>query len=103
ETVLAVQQPGLTLVKTSTTMPNTFVMTGDILTYDLVVTNTGNVTLTDIEVSDPVASVTGSPIASLAPMASTTITATYVVTQADLDAGLFTNVAIAIGTYTDAG
>jgi hypothetical protein len=56
------------------------------------------VTLSNIVVSDPVATVTGSPIASLAPGASTTITATYTITQADVDAGSIYNVATASGT-----
>ncbi|MFL0683673.1 MAG: hypothetical protein ACJLTB_10695, partial [Algoriphagus aquaeductus] len=99
ETVNATETPLLDLTKTSTTEPNTYAAVGDILTYDLVVKNTGNVTLTNIVVSDPVATVVGSPIASLAPGASATVTASYAVTQADLDAGSFTNTATASTTY----
>jgi len=52
--------------------------------------------LTNIEVSDPDAdSITGSPIASLAPGASADVTATHTITQDDLDAGSFTNTATA--------
>jgi hypothetical protein len=101
ETITAVQNPAIQLVKTNTNNPQRYSYVGDILNYDLVVTNTGNVTLTNINVSDPVATVTGSPIASLAPNASTTVTAQYVVTLADLQAGSFTNTASATGNYTD--
>ena len=65
------------------------------LTYDLVVTNNGNVTLTNIAVSDPIATVTGSPIATLAPGESVTLTASYRVTQNDLNAGSVYNTATA--------
>ena len=71
--------------------------------YDIVVTNTGNVTLTDIEVTDPDATIAGSPItiASLVPGASQTLTATYSIVQADLDRGYFTNTATATGKDPD--
>jgi uncharacterized repeat protein (TIGR01451 family) len=95
------QNPMIQIVKTSTTNPNTYSAEGDILTYNLTVTNTGNVTLTNVDVSDPVATVSGSPIASLAPGQSQVLTATYEVTQADVDNGLFINVATATGNYTD--
>jgi uncharacterized repeat protein (TIGR01451 family) len=101
ETITANQTPGIQLTKTNTNTPQRYSYVGDILTYNLVVTNTGNVTLTDIVVSDPVATVSGSPISSLAPNASTTVTAQYVVTLADLQAGTFTNTASATGNYTD--
>jgi len=96
-----VVNPAIELEKVSTTVPNEYDEAGQTLTYDLVVTNTGNVTLTDIEVVDPDATVTGSPIASLAPGATETLTASYTVTQADLDNGEFVNTAEATGTYTD--
>ena len=76
---------------------------GDTITYAFTVTNTGNVTLSNITLSDPDATVSGGPIASLAVGASdsTTFTASYTLVQADIDAGSFTNSATASGT--DAG
>ncbi len=78
------------------------VVVGQEIAYTFKVKNTGNVTLTNVMVTDLVAGVTvlGGPIASLAPGAedTTTFTATYTITQADIDAGMFSNSAEAVGT-----
>jgi uncharacterized repeat protein (TIGR01451 family) len=78
---------------------------GDVINYTFSVRNTGNVTLHDITLTDPIAGVTlaGGPIASLAPNAldTTTFTATYALTQADLDLGHFDNQAEVTGTAPD--
>jgi uncharacterized repeat protein (TIGR01451 family) len=95
------QNPGIQIVKTSTTVPNRYSYVGDVLTYSLTVTNTGNVTLTNVVVSDPVAVVTGSPIASLLPNQSVVLTASYTVVLSDLQNGQFVNIATATGNYTD--
>ncbi len=65
---------------------NGFADVGETISYEFKVTNTGNVTLTDIVVEDPLVDVTGT-IASLAPgdMDNTTISGTYVITLADID------------------
>jgi uncharacterized repeat protein (TIGR01451 family) len=75
------------------------VSAGDTITYAFTVTNTGNVLLTNIAITDPVVTVMGGPLASLAPSAvdSTTFTASYVLTQVDIDAGSFTNTATVTG------
>ena len=82
----------------------TYVKAGDLLHYSYLVTNAGNVTLHDaITVTDDKATVScpALPAAGLAPNASITCTATYIVTQADLDAGSVTNIAYATsGTTT---
>src|SRR5690606_29008873 len=66
---------------------------GDYIRYfNMVVTNTGNVTLTNVTVEDDNAEiVSGSPIATLAPGQSATVMARHVVTQADIDAGEVVN------------
>ena len=76
---------------------------GDTINYTFSVTNTGSVTLTNVEVTDPLVTINGAPIASLAPGVtdSTTFIASYVITQQDIDAGLFTNQATATGTAPD--
>jgi uncharacterized repeat protein (TIGR01451 family) len=97
------QSPALTLVKTATLNDGgDGVTVGDTINYSFTITNTGNVTLTDIAIADTLPDVvmSGGPIASLAPKAtdSTSITALYTLTQADLDAGQVVNTATASGT-----
>ncbi|MEZ4778799.1 MAG: Ig-like domain-containing protein [Flavobacteriaceae bacterium] len=71
---------------------------GDVLTYDIIVTNTGNTTLSNIVVTDANATITGgNPIATLAPGASATVTAEHIVTQADIDLGYIENIAVGTG------
>ncbi|WP_369049557.1 hypothetical protein, partial [Tenacibaculum sp. UWU-22] len=77
---------------------------GDVIHYSFTVTNIGNVTLTDVSVSDPLlsgahGSLVGSPIASLAPEASdTSYSGSYTLQQSDIDAGGVSNTATASGT-----
>ena len=59
---------------------------GDIANYTIVVTNTGNVTLTDVVVTDPLTGNTYN-VGTLAPGGSSTLTELYTITQADLDGG----------------
>jgi gliding motility-associated-like protein/uncharacterized repeat protein (TIGR01451 family) len=87
----------LTVTKLVTTAGS---QVGDVLTYDIVVTNTGTVTLSDIEILDDNAdagSMEGSPIATLLPNESATVTVEQTITQADMDAGYIENSATAIG------
>ena len=95
------QTSGLLVVK-SADEPS-FAAVGEVLHYSYVVTNTGNVTLTGVTVGDdqePVTCVPPVPVASLAPGATITCSATHVVTQADLDAGSVVNVATADSEQT---
>jgi len=74
---------------------------GDTITYTLTVTNTGTVTLRDVEVTDEklgLAGVRCSGASTLAPGASATCTFTYTLAQPDIDAGGVTNVASVTGT-----
>ena len=74
------------------------------LHYSYVVTNTGNVTLTGVTLGDdqePVTCVPAVPVASLAPGATITCSATHEVTQADLDAGSVVNVATGDSDQTE--
>jgi uncharacterized repeat protein (TIGR01451 family) len=72
---------------------------GETVSYDFAVTNTGTTTLRDITISDTIAAVSGGPITTLNPgdTDSATFTATYTITQVDIDAGLIENTAIAEG------
>lgn len=95
-TVGGTQTPSLTLVKTA--LDSDFAAVGDTLDYEFLVTNTGNVEITDIVVTDDKIASVSCPVTTLMPTASTTCTASYTVTQADLDAGSVTNIAEASGT-----
>ncbi|MHC5903963.1 DUF7507 domain-containing protein [Streptomyces sp. S6] len=101
-TVTGTQKPGMTVTKAA---DKTSVVLGDVVTYTFTVKNTGNVTLTDVGVKEGDFSGTGTMSApvcsddakSVAPGASVTCTATYTVTQADVDAGKVTNSATSTG------
>lgn len=73
---------------------------GSIITYNIVIKNTGNVTLTNVKLTDANAVIaTGEEfLGILAPNALKTITVTHLVTQADVDAGRVTNQASVSGT-----
>ncbi|OCX51008.1 hypothetical protein BEL04_20020 [Mucilaginibacter sp. PPCGB 2223] len=74
---------------------------GDIINYTLVVTNTGSFNINNIVMSDPGAdagSISPAVITTLAPGASTTVTAKHTLTQADFIAGSYSNQATASGT-----
>ncbi len=90
----AVQKPALSLTKVAT--EQSFDSVGDVINYTIVATNTGNVTLASVTVTDPkVSGLVCSPAngSSLAPGASLNCTASHTVTQADLDAGSYANTA----------
>ena len=90
--------PAITVLKSSTTTSVDVV--GQVVPYDFLVTNIGNVTLTDVTVTDTPVLTTGPtcPESTLAPGASETCTGTWTVTQANLTAGHVTDTAIATGT-----
>ncbi|MEX3015486.1 beta strand repeat-containing protein [Gymnodinialimonas hymeniacidonis] len=105
-TVPAVRNAVIEVVKTPSMTSG--VAVGDTITYSYLVTNRGNVTLTNTVLDDqhvsasgtaPLAISNGGVILSLDPLASTTLTAQYVVTQADIDAGAaLTNTVTATAT-----
>lgn len=102
DTVTAGQSPELALVKTAA--PAVVTGAGQRVDYRFTVTNTGNVTLTGVAVTEPAFTGTGPaplvacPEGGLAPGQSRTCTASYTVTQADVSAGALTNAALATGT-----
>lgn len=99
-TVPLVQAPAIDLVKRITSTLSAMPQEGEIVTYGFTVTNTGNIELTDVTVAELLngATVTGGPI-TLAPNQSddSSFTASYVLTQADIEAGLLDNQAQATG------
>src|SRR5690606_40610447 len=70
----------------------------DVVTYTFVVMNRGNTTLNNISIVDEMAglsAITSSESGALAPGASRTYSATYRVTQSDINAGVIRNTATA--------
>jgi uncharacterized repeat protein (TIGR01451 family) len=78
---------------------------GDVIIYSFFVKNEGNVTLTNITLADPLPNLimSGMSIATLVPgdSDSTTFSASYVITSADISAGFIDNTATATGRYRD--
>lgn len=73
---------------------------GDTVTYTFEVTNTGTVDLQGVTVVDPKLTGPTTPeSADIGANSSQTFTASYAVTQADIDAGVLRNTATATGTY----
>ena len=113
---LVTAAPQITGVKTSVltdTDASGTLSAGDTLTYTVTATNAGNVTLSDVAVdsdtltqADTTASanalssfvIATNGVTTLAPDASVSFTATYLVAQADIDAGGLSNTATAIGS-----
>ena len=90
-----VECPGLAIVKDDAGA--TYDEVGDVINYTIKATNTGNVTLHDVVITDPNAvnlvCVPALPVAELDPGDEINCTAEHVVTQDDLDAGSYLNTA----------
>jgi len=86
--------PAITLVKTASVSGTG--IAGNVITYIFTVKNIGNITLTNVLLTDPMEGLTflGNPIASLAPDAIAIAIATYTITQANIDTGSITNSAL---------
>lgn len=96
---IQVQEPKVVLIKKGVFVDangDGFAQAGESIRYTFTVTNSGSMALTDLVVTDPKVIVTGVPISSLAVGASNTTnySATYTLTQADIDAGKFVNQAV---------
>ncbi|MET0582485.1 MAG: hypothetical protein ABWZ08_11015, partial [Pseudoxanthomonas sp.] len=95
-TINAIVTPAWTVAKSSA--DSAYSAVGDVLDYTYLVTNTGNVSISAIVIADNRTTDEACPAATLAAGASMTCTATYTVTQADLDAGSVTNTVTMTGT-----
>ncbi|RZK75100.1 MAG: DUF11 domain-containing protein, partial [Pedobacter sp.] len=86
-----IASPSVLFTKTAL---NSVSKVGDVINYTLIVRNTGNVTLTNLVVTDAGAdagSISPSTIASLAPGEMVTIAAKHTLTQSEVNAGRFSN------------
>jgi LPXTG-motif cell wall-anchored protein len=105
-TVAITPAPGIAVVKSASPSDEASFTVGQVITYSFVISNTGNTTLTNVTPTEgtftgsngPLATVCPAGAASLAPGAQVTCTASYTLTQADVDAGSVTNTATATGT-----
>jgi uncharacterized repeat protein (TIGR01451 family)/pilin isopeptide linkage protein/uncharacterized repeat protein (TIGR02543 family) len=95
-TVSGKRTPGMTIVKNVD--KSKFAAAGEELTYTIVVTNTGNVTLEDVVVTDSLVTLTADMLTESATAdgklevgETWTYEYTYAVTQADMDAGYVKN------------
>jgi len=98
QVVEPVANPSIDMVKSAS---ESVCVLDDEITYTFTVTNDGNLTLTDVSVSDPLpglSAVTPAGIATLAPGEARVFTATYAITQDDVDEGSVLNTATATGT-----
>jgi hypothetical protein len=92
-TAIFTRVPDLSILKRVTIGTPTPLVTGQVITFEYIVTNTGNVTLTGVGIQETAFNGTGGTgaltpaggAATLAPGASTTFTANYTVTQNDVD------------------
>ncbi len=91
--------PMISLIKTGVKSGSSV---GDIITYTFTVTNTGNETLTDIVIDDLLTGSVNLPVipGTLAPNEIGVATATYTITQADIDLGEVINSATVIAKDT---
>ncbi|MBI5161842.1 MAG: DUF11 domain-containing protein, partial [Micrococcales bacterium] len=106
-TTVAPAAPAISVRKSAS--PTSGLRLGDTVNYTVTATNSGNVTLTGITASDalpgvgPLTPTWPGPAGQLAPAQVVTYTASYRVTQADVDAGSVTNIATVGGTGTRGG
>ncbi|HQZ12725.1 MAG TPA: SdrD B-like domain-containing protein [Devosia sp.] len=104
-TTVLLRGASISLVKTVTSTLPAIPQAGDEITFGFRIENTGNVTLTEIDLVDHVAGVQVlNPHNWTGPLApggvnSTAFTGSYVLTQADIDAGTFANTATVTGKF----
>ena len=101
-TITPISNPSIKITKDGTLVDsngNGIAEVGEKIIYTFVVKNTGNVTLTNVTVTDPLVAVIGGPI-TLAVGASnaTTFTASYTLTASDITKAAVYNLATATGT-----
>jgi uncharacterized repeat protein (TIGR01451 family) len=96
ETITSLSAPAIRLVKSA--FPREYGAPGEVITYTYVVTNTGNVTLHAITVTDDrIPAPVTCQVTTLAPGESTACESAYTTALADVDAGHVTNTGTATG------
>ncbi len=104
-TPVAAPHPALSVVKQLTNNADNddsgSVTLGDVLTFTVTATNTGNVTLASVKVTDPLTQPNFKLCALLAPGDSCVLTGTYTVSANDASAGSITNTGSAASSQID--
>ncbi|MDM9632409.1 DUF7507 domain-containing protein, partial [Robiginitalea aurantiaca] len=104
-TTTITQNPLISIVKTGTFNDENqdgYADVGETISYTFAVKNEGNVTLTNVTVTDPLFTVVGGPITlDVGETDDTTFTGSYAITQADIDAGQRDNTATADSDESD--
>ena len=96
--VKAIQLPSYKTTKESD--KNLVKDVGEVINYTITVTNSGNVTLTNTEVKDPLTGLSQT-IPSMKPGDVSSFVTSYTVTQGDIDKGYIKNVVVAKGNSPD--
>ena len=103
ETVTAIQNPALSLTKSAS--PTVYSSSGQVITYTYTIRNSGNVTLSgpfmlsDDHIGSPLGTAFTCGSGPLAPNATTTCTASYSITAADMTVFSVTNTAVATTSF----
>ncbi|MFN3846697.1 MAG: SdrD B-like domain-containing protein, partial [Paracoccaceae bacterium] len=99
--------PRIVLVKSLVAVTDTtgdgLIGAGDTANYAFTVSNAGNVTLANVTITDPLVAVSGGPVSlAVGEVNSTAFTASYTLSQADVDLGYVENTATATATAVTA-
>lgn len=89
------ENPSILITKSAN--KDTVAQAGESIQYSLSITNTGNVTLGEVNVTDPLTGL-NEAVGTLIPGESTLVESQYEVTQADMDAGTIDNTAQVSGS-----
>ncbi|MFH0894212.1 MAG: T9SS type A sorting domain-containing protein, partial [Bacteroidota bacterium] len=95
-TVIGLQDPELSTIASA--LETNFSMVGEVIHYNILVKNSGNVSIISTAVTDPNAVIiTARPNTILLPDESFMVSATHTITQADIDANMVVSEAKAVG------
>jgi len=88
-------EPDISLIKSALT--DHYYSIGDVIDYEILVKNTGNVTLYNVTVVDSIAILNNGEIGTLDPCESATVTAYYTIVEEDIKRGYVKNIATVTG------
>ena len=95
---VSVLAPSISIAKSVSSISGSGTAIGDMVTYGFTVQNTGAVRLDGVTINDPLGPILGGPITLLPGETDTsTFSLVYTITAADVNAGVVTNTATAVG------